>query len=160
MNPESRESQPERYEISEGEEKRVEYPDKVFTSAVFSCHALAILNTKKRIGYLGHFYNFTDSGESLLRQALDEADAPDELETAVVGNVPLSKEDVDIMGVDFNETLESYHEHSKWLLNLLAKNGVVKDKIQNALIDDPTEGSYEVEVDTESGKITIRKEDL
>ncbi len=63
-NPESIEYQPpEYYEISSGEQKRIEYPDKVTTGGIATCHAIGILNISKKLGYLGHFVNWDTSAK-------------------------------------------------------------------------------------------------
>lgn len=158
---ESREYQPpERYEISSGEQKKVQYPDKVITQGVATCHAIGILNPKKGLGYLGHFYNWDTLGESLLNRAISEATTPADLEIAIAGNIPQSREDVASYRGDFQKVLEDYRQHGRWLSDLLNAKGIDPKNIKNVLIDNPTDDSYEMEVDTETGKITITKEEF
>ncbi len=61
---------------------------------------------------------------------------------------------------NFQEVLEAYRKHGRWLLDLLIEKGVDPKKVQNALIDNPTDDSYEMEIDTKTGKITIIKEEF
>lgn len=150
--------QGENYEVPMGEWKRVEYPDKAETGVLGPCHGIGILNRKKGLGYLGHFLNDTNAGEDLINQAIQESESIRDLHIALAGNTPLSRADVEDIGENYEMSLASYKNHAKWLLDLLQSKGFHVTQIQNYLVDQPSEDSYAMEVDTKTRKITVRKE--
>ena len=159
---EAREYQPpEHYEVEMGEQMRVEYPNKVTTGGIATCHAVGIINSQKKIGYLGHFLSEDGrSVEALLNQAISEATGAQDLVVGLAGNKPQSQEVVDSYGGNLQESMNDCSKYGRWLLALLKRNGIETTKIQNALSNNPDDDSYEMEVDTETGKITIKKEEF
>jgi|GEM_PF-3490779 len=156
--PESPETSGICYEVKMGRMGRVEHPDKLITGAVLTCHAIAIINTKKRIAYLGHFPNFTMHGQRLLDGAIKEADSPEDLKVVAVGNIPISKELAAIVKMDFEKALEQYREHGRRIMDMIRSKGIPEGNIRNALEENPRKGSFEVEVDTETCEIAVREE--
>lgn len=147
------------YEIASGDDpKVVQYPDKVETGGVATCMAIGILNHKTRKGYLGHFFNWDTSSESLVDRVIREAKNTGDLEVALAGNIPQSREDVKSYGGNYEEVLESYRAHGRWTLQMVRSKGI--RKIQNYLQDDSSEDSYEMIIDTEQSRIDVRKEEF
>ena len=142
---------------SESEPKIVHYPDKIETEGIGPCMAVGILNHGTRQGYLGHYVGWDTSSQTLVDRAISEAKKIGDLEVALAGNIPPSREDARSYGVNFEEILEFHKAHGRWALQMVRSKGI--KRIQNYLQDDPSKHSYEVVVDTEKRKIEVRKKE-
>ncbi|MDO8660547.1 MAG: hypothetical protein Q7K43_01535 [Candidatus Woesearchaeota archaeon] len=111
----------EYYDIdSESEPKIVQHPDKIETGGIATCMGVGILNHRTRKGYLGHYFNFDTSSEALVNRAIKEAQNMGDLEVALAGNIPLSREDVVSSGNNFEGLLELYRAHGRWALQMVS----------------------------------------
>jgi len=160
MTKETAEKQGEYYEIKSGGIGRVTYPDKIMTGGVLTCHAIGILDTNRKIGYLGHFSNFATTGDALLKKVLSETKNPADLKVVVAGNIPMSKKDHKLYKVkeDYDAVLEKYRAHGIWIMDMIRANGISEENIENHLVNDPRQDSFEVEIDTETCEIAVRDE--
>src|SRR3989344_1238513 len=145
------------YEIIIGDEPRlVLHPDKIETGGIATCMGVGILNNRTRTGYLGHYIFWDTSSEALVDRAINEAKKVGDLEVALAGNFPHSREDVASYDGNFEEVLESCRAYGRWALQMVKSKGITR--IQNFLEESPSEDSYEMIVDTEQRKIEVIKE--
>jgi len=121
---------------------------------------VGILNNQLKKGYLGHYISFDTTSESLVNKAVSEAKDLGDLEVALVGNIPLSKEDARINKINLDENLRSFREHRKWTLEMIKSKGISSKKIQNYLQKYHISDSYSIFIDTGKGIIEIEKEKL
>ena len=153
-------SKGELYEVEMFEEKRVEYPDKLRTFGLDTCMGVAILNTREKIGYLGHFIS-NDSPEFLINQAIGEAEDIKDLEIVIAGNNPLTLDDeIDSGNKVLEASIKYSREHSEFILDMIHSKGIDLEKLKNYLSNQLPYDSYEIEVDTETCKIYIEKEEI
>ncbi|MBS3144767.1 hypothetical protein J4208_04235 [Candidatus Woesearchaeota archaeon] len=134
------------------------YPCNIETFGITNCVGLGILNHKLRKGYVGHHFPLVKTPEELIDRALREAKNIGDLEIALAGNIPLSKEITKIGGVDFRENLESYREHKRWLLEMVKRKGINLSRIQDHLQTFPSRNDYALIVDTTKRIIVVKKE--
>ena len=146
------------YQIDSVEPKLVQYPDKIETGGIDTCMGVGILNHRTRKGYLGHYVSGDTSSEDLVDRAISEAQNVGDLEVALAGNSPQSKEEVAVYNGNFEEILESDRAHGRWALQMVKSKGITR--IQNYLEENPNEDSYEMIVDTEQRKIEVNREEF
>lgn len=140
--------------------QRVTFPDALDTCGAGPCVIMGILNRKEKIGYLVHANPLQRSGlESLANQALTEAENSKDLTVAVAGNIPLTKNLLEEeTGDSYLHYIHAYQEHAQWIIGFLLSNGIVKRNITNKLVNEPSNHSYGMLVDTCAMKITIEFE--
>ena len=149
---------PEYHEVGTTDAKRIEYPDKTRTGGIDTCYGIGILNTKTQVGYLCHYHRCDTEGDALVKQAINEADSPDDLTMKIAGNTPLSKEQIRFIKSDVELAANTHREFGEWLHQLPKENGIDPDKVKFHLNEKPDGPSYEMEVDTETGEITVTPE--
>ena len=146
----------EYHDVGVGEAKRAAYPDKIETNGITSCLGIGILNKKDRIGYLGHYVNGVSSPESLIDRAVDEAHDIGDLEVALAGNIPLSRESLEGDVKSFEEALEAYRKHGRWALQMVRSKGIKEGNIRVWFGENPLDNYYfSMTVDTEKNTIKI-----
>ncbi|MFC1647488.1 hypothetical protein ACFL10_00655 [Patescibacteria group bacterium] len=129
------------FELFDDEQKRVEFPDVVITTGVDTCVALGIINTRKRIGYLGHFLPLLTLPELLLDDAIEEAENIQELNISIAGSNPHY-----LFGR--NDDALAY---IKWLKEMIRVKGIMPRQIISMHLKG--EGCYTMSVDTKANKI-------
>ncbi len=145
-------------DVDTGESKSVSYPNSVGTFGVGTCVGIGIVNMSMRKGYVGHYISRDDLLPlRLVDRAIREAEKRSDLEIAVVGNVPLSRQDAEALEVQFERELERTKAYSKWLLETMKGRGIDPKNIQNYLENNPAIKAYEVVVDTRKGVILVRR---
>lgn len=133
------------------------FPDKLETSGISTCMGVAVLNHRLNRGYLAHYLANTNCIESLLDKVVSEVKSLKEVEIALVGNIPLLKEEAEALNYNFEEELKSTREHGDWALSVVEERGI--SRINNYLARNSCYDSYGIIVDTGEGKIKVMKED-
>jgi len=135
---------------------RITYPDRAETGGVGPCIALGILNKSSRVGYLAHYDPLHDFSDSILDQALAEAESPHDLDVVVAGNVPPLPEELS-EGEIYEEELCIHRDYTETAVAQIRSKSI--SVVRYYLINEPGLASYEMIVDTETG-IQVKKEDL
>jgi uncharacterized protein CbrC (UPF0167 family) len=109
---------------------RVVHPDSAETGGLSSCLGLGILNTRKRIGYLGHYYGWDEVGaERLVDWALAESDDVKELFVTLAGCFPPQTYPAEYE----EQSLEKFKSYHKWLIEMLLAKGIPQENISNKI---------------------------
>ena len=143
------------------DDKRIEHPDIAITVGIAGCVALGIINKNSKLGYLGHYETKVDVENdptryvNLLDSAINEASDINDLFVGAVGIIPASDSE---MYTSSFEDVKKLHAYGNLLKNLTIEKGIKPENFDNHLINEPSNDSYFMEVNTEDLKIYIRKE--
>ena len=132
----------------------VKYPDKAITVGVESCIGIGILNSKKQMGYLGHYVDLDSSVNNLVDLAIGDAKDIGDLEVVLAGLILFNEETPDC-DLDNLEILKNQKYKRKGVLDMLYSKGI--KNIKQYLNGNP-EDTYQIFIDTEKKSLKATKE--